>query len=334
MAVKTYKYNDKTQLTKHFKVSEWKCKCGKNHEIKIDDKLPIVLENLLEKLGAAHGNIYSGYRCPEYDKKVGGRGTGSHTLGYSVDIRYVDSNGKTIPSSKVCLTLEDMNHQYGIGYRAGGARDVLGNTHIDTRPRKWYGDETISNTLAIWDIKKGVYSFYDYLGIKKEPAKLITPVSRDETSDQIEVLINDLNARDNANGKVLGLMPKGIYNVLEEKEANGYLWVRVSDNIWFATKENDWTKRYKVNVEDDSSNDNDDIEVTIPDNGEEDIIDDNDTTILPDISDEIIIPGDSDSNEDMIEIPVEDTNNNDNISIWKRIANFFVGIFNKIFNRD
>ena len=38
MSVKTYKYNDKTQLTKHFNVQEWKCKCGKNHEIKIDDK--------------------------------------------------------------------------------------------------------------------------------------------------------------------------------------------------------------------------------------------------------------------------------------------------------
>ena len=307
MAVKTYKYNDKTQLTEHFNVQEWKCKCGKNHEIKIDDKLPVLLEKLLKELGASHGNIYSGYRCPEYDKKVGGRGTGSHTLGYSVDIRFVDKEGKTFPSSKVVLTLEDMNHQYGIGYRAGGAKDSLGNTHIDTRPRKWYGDETISNTLAIWEIKKGVYSFYEYLGIKKEGKKLIEPVLRDETKEQIEVLITDLNVRDSANGKVLGLVPKGIYNVISEISLDGYLWVEVADNVWFATREGDWTRRYYPKK---------------------------DNEVLPndEIIDDIMIPDDNENNQDVVIIPV-DEETTPKLSIWQRIGNFFKKIFNRIFNR-
>lgn len=30
MAVITYKYNDKEQLSPHFKSSEFRCKCGKN----------------------------------------------------------------------------------------------------------------------------------------------------------------------------------------------------------------------------------------------------------------------------------------------------------------
>jgi len=316
MAVKTYKYNDKTQLNKHFNVSEWKCKCGKNHEIKIDDKLPILLENLLVKLGAKHGNIYSGYRCSEYDKKVGGRGTGSHTLGYSVDIRYVDNNGKVIPSSKVVLTLEDMNHQYGIGYRAGGALDYQGNTHIDTRPRKWYGDETISNTLAIWDIKKGVYSFYDYLGIKKETSSLIVPVSRDEKKEQVEVLISDLNIRDSANGKVLGLIPKGIYNVLEELNKDGYLWVKVSNNIWIATKEGDWTKRYKrIPKEENIIND------------ENISLDENDDLVTNEEMDNIIIPIDGDSNMDLTII--DDDINND--SLFKRFINYIKKLFKSLF---
>jgi len=326
MAVKTYKYNDKTQLTKHFNVQEWKCKCGKNHEIKIDDKLPIVLENLLEKLGAAHGNIYSGYRCPEYDKKVGGRGTGSHTLGYSVDIRYVDSNGKTFPSSKVVLTLEDMGHNYGIGYRAGGARDVLGNTHIDTRPRKWYGDETISNTKAIWDIKKGVYSFYEYLGIKKEEKKLVEPVSRDETKDQVEVLINDLNLRESPNGKVIGLTPKGIYNVLSEVTTDGYTWLQIGEKAFIATKEGDWTIRYKVEDKEDVPNDNVDEDIIL--NPDDEIIDDaiEEDEVIE--NDDIL---DNDNNNDENDNSSDDTDTFEpvvKLTFWQRIVNFFRNLFN------
>lgn len=153
MAVKTYKYNDKTQLTTHFRVQEFKCKCGKNHDILIDDQLPKLLETLRSKLNASRGDIYSGYRCPTHDKNVGGRGTGSHTLGYSVDIIFYDKNGKPIPSSKVALLLEDMGHKYGIGYRCGGSQDHQGKIHIDTRPRKWYGDESKSNTLSLKDHK-------------------------------------------------------------------------------------------------------------------------------------------------------------------------------------
>ena len=303
MAVKSYKYNDKTQLTKHFKVSEWKCKCGKNHDIKIDEKMPILLENLLVKLGAAHGNIYSGYRCPEHDKKVGGSGKGPHTLGMGVDMRFVDSKGKPIKSSTVALTLEDMGHKYGIGYRSGSSSDASGNIHIDTKNRKWYGDESISHSLAIWQIKKGAYSFYDYLGIKKEKPKLITPVSRDSEKDQIEVLINDLNLRDDANGKVLGLVPKGIYNVLDEINTDGYLWVKLDEKKWIATKEGNWTKCYE------SEENQKDDELT------------NDK-----IDEEII---DNELLEDEVSNNEQEENNNQKLSIWQRIINFFRNLFKR-----
>jgi len=328
MAVKTYKYNDKTQLTKHFNVQEWKCKCGKNHEIKIDDKLPILLENLLEKLGAAHGNIYSGYRCPEYDKKVGGSGKGPHTLGMGVDMRFVDSNGKPFKSSKVALTLEDMGHVYGIGYRSGGSSDSSGNTHIDTKPRKWYGDESISHSLSIWQIKKGAYSFYDYLGIKKEEKKLIEPVSRDDNKNQVEVLINDLNLRESANGKVIGLTPKGIYNVLSEVTADGYTWLQIGDKAFIATKEGDWTIRYKIEDEEDVPNGN--IDEDIPLNPDDEFIDD--TTK----EDEVI------ENDDILDNDNNNNNKNDNssddtdinepvvkLTFWQRIINFFRNLFNR-----
>ena len=81
MAVKTYKYNDKTQLTEHFNVQEWKCKCGKKHDIKIHSDLPPLLEKLMEKIGATVGNIYSGYRCATHDKNVGGNGSSNRSHG-------------------------------------------------------------------------------------------------------------------------------------------------------------------------------------------------------------------------------------------------------------
>lgn len=309
MAVKSYNYNDKTQLTKHFNVQEFKCKCGKNHEIKIDDKLPILLENLIEKLGAEHGNIYSGYRCPEYDKKVGGRGTGSHTLGYSVDIYFKGPNNKIYSSSEVSLTLEDMKHNYGIGYRAGGSLDYQGKIHIDTRPRKWYGDESISNTLAIWDIKKGCYSFYDYLGIPKETPRIGTVVSRDESKEQIEVLIDNLYARNDPNGTVLGFMKKGIYNILETRQENNYLWVRVGVNIWFATKNDDWTKYYPILIID------------------EPIIDSEPIIDIPVLEDEEVI----DLEEDIPVLEFDEENNEENDNVFvkfiKRIYNFLKKLF-------
>lgn len=326
MAVKSYKYNDKTQLTKHFNVSEWKCKCGKNHDIKIDDKLPVLLENLLVKLGAAHGNIYSGYRCPSHDKKVGGSGKGPHTLGMGVDIRFIDSKGKPFKSSTVALTLEDMGHVYGIGYRSGGSADSSGNIHIDTKNRKWYGDESISHSLSIWDIKKGAYSFYDYLGIKKEVPKLITPVSRDETKEQIEVLISDLNLRDKANGKILGLVPKGIYNVLSEVTSANYLWVQINENAWIATKEGNWTKRYSIKVKIiEEEKVEDDKEKPLVDN-----INNNSQVDNTDIIKENDNIKETNSNfEEDINLHKTETKNNDitKLSFWQRIVNFFRNLF-------
>lgn len=166
MAVKTYKYNDTTQLSEHFKVSEFKCKCGGTHDILIDSDLVTLLEKVISYLNAKSCNIYSGYRCPTHDKNVGGNSSGPHTLGYAVDCYFLDQNGNRIPSSKVCLALEDLGHQFGIGYRCGGSADSTGNTHIDTKPRKWYGDESKSMSASCCT------SFYSYFGIKKTTTNL------------------------------------------------------------------------------------------------------------------------------------------------------------------
>ena len=158
MSIKTYNYNDDVRLTQHFKSSEWRCKCGKKHDYKIDSNLPIILEKLMSKVGAVRGDVNSGFRCPKHDKEVGGRGTGSHTQGYACDITFKDKNGKIIPSKNIALALEDLGHKKGIGYRCGGNPN---RTHIDVKNRKWYGDEKYSNTKSCCD------SFYTYFGEHK-----------------------------------------------------------------------------------------------------------------------------------------------------------------------
>lgn len=163
MSVKSYNYNDKTQLTEHFNVQEFKCKCGTNHKIKIDSDLPKLLEKVMIKLNADKGNIFSGYRCKKHDKEVGGTGkeTSSHVAGYAVDIRFY-KDGKIINSKEVTLRLEDIGHKKGIGYRCGGSEN---GTHIDTKPRKWYGDEEYSNSKSCCN------SFYEYFNIPKPSSK-------------------------------------------------------------------------------------------------------------------------------------------------------------------
>ena len=37
--IKTYPFDDKTQLSAHFNVSEFRCKCGKAHDTLLADEL-------------------------------------------------------------------------------------------------------------------------------------------------------------------------------------------------------------------------------------------------------------------------------------------------------
>ena len=144
------------KLSSHFNSSEFKCKCGCG-KIMIDTALIDTLENLFPALDLGKINIISGYRCSKHDKEVGGRGAGSHVEGYAADVRCYYKDGSRVPSSVVALTLERMGHSKGIGYRCGGVTDAQGNIHIDTKPRKWYGDESKSMTATACS------SFYNYL---------------------------------------------------------------------------------------------------------------------------------------------------------------------------
>lgn len=156
MAVIIYDASDKNQISEHFNVQEFKCKCGKNHEIKIDSKLVKFLEMLITELKAKKCIVSSGYRCPEHDKAVGGGGFGQHTKGTAADVCFYDENDVPISSKIVSCKAQDIG--------VPGIANINKNysyIHLDTRASgKYYGNEIYGYNTVTND-------FYKYYGIKK-----------------------------------------------------------------------------------------------------------------------------------------------------------------------
>ena len=75
-----------------------------------------------------------------------------------------------------------------------------------------------------------------------------TPVERNINVNQVEVLIDNLNLRESfsTNSKRIGYIRKGIYNVNDSKENEGYIWMNV-ENYWIATNTG-WTRYYPKEI--------------------------------------------------------------------------------------
>lgn len=157
-----YEFGDTTQLLPHFNVKEFKCKCGKEHEILIAEELFEKLEMLYESLNCSKIIVTSGYRCTAHDKNVCGNGTGQHTKGNAADICCYGQDGQPISSKTVCCTAQD------IGFTGiANINDKYIYTHVDVwTGSKWHGDETRGNNSVTND-------FYSYFGIQKEDENLM-----------------------------------------------------------------------------------------------------------------------------------------------------------------
>lgn len=82
--------------------------------------------------------------------------------------------------------------------------------------------------------------------IKRKETGIGTPVPRDTTKDQIEVITPTLNARQSGSlsGKILGHATMGIFNIQSESEMDNYTWAQIEPGIFIAEKEGAYTKRY------------------------------------------------------------------------------------------
>lgn len=107
-----------TLVSKNFRASELQCSCGCKGLPK--PELISRLQNLRDSCGFAF-SITSGYRCAEYNTKVGGAFASRHVTGEAVDI--------AVPVEKRWrLVSEAMRLQWG---GIGVAKSFI---HLDIRP--------------------------------------------------------------------------------------------------------------------------------------------------------------------------------------------------------
>lgn len=73
--------------------------------------------------------------------------------------------------------------------------------------------------------------------LEPKEIKLPSPVNRDKDKRQFQVDYNDnlrIRKSPSLSGAVLGILNAGVYDFTEEKDADGYKWAKVGDNMWVA----------------------------------------------------------------------------------------------------
>ena len=181
---KHYAYNDKTQLSKHFNVQEFRCKCGKHHDIVINTRLVAGLEKLFETFDCSMIIVNSGYRCPEYDIKMN-RFAGKHAVGDAADVVFYDKNKAVISTKKISCAAQDMEGVFG---GIANINKTYTAIHLDVRQgHRWLGNEVVSNNTV-------TNNFYSYYGLTKEDVygkttPVVTPEPIAETP-KVEPKIN------------------------------------------------------------------------------------------------------------------------------------------------
>lgn len=142
MAVKTYDKALSIQLTQNFNLREFRCGLGRGCNCKttlVDDKLLEYLQRISDHFGA-DVIITSAYRCPEYNRKIGGATGSYHSRGMAVDFT-VEGIAPRIVAA-YCESIGIL----GIGLYETAADGYF--VHIDTRTYKsfWYGQAQIART--------------------------------------------------------------------------------------------------------------------------------------------------------------------------------------------
>lgn len=117
------KFRDK-KITEHFKVGEIACKDG-SATYTINSEVLEILEEI-RAIAKKPVIINSGYRTPEYNKKVGGSPRSQHVLGNAVDFRI---SGMTTQDIYELIKANKL-----IGTKIKGLGLYNSFVHIDVRP--------------------------------------------------------------------------------------------------------------------------------------------------------------------------------------------------------
>jgi hypothetical protein len=129
--IKKYKRKDKIQLSKNFRLDEFKCKCGKCDPILVDTVLVEQLQKIRDHFRRSV-NINSGYRCQAHNEspQVGGHPDSHHVRGQAADIRVEG----VVPS-------EVAKYAESIGVKRIGLYDNFVHIGSDTTKHFWIGHD-------------------------------------------------------------------------------------------------------------------------------------------------------------------------------------------------
>lgn len=158
MALISLDCNKRVQLTKNFNAIEFKCKGkGHIHNTLINVDFVKKVQNFMGKNGYTKAIVSSGYRCPEYNAKLGSSKNSQHSANGNgaMDVCFY-KNGKIVPAKEVCCKAQDFGFK-GVAYIDKNY------VHLDDRLKGTYrGDETKGLNYVI---PNG--DFYKYFGISK-----------------------------------------------------------------------------------------------------------------------------------------------------------------------
>lgn len=210
--------------------------------------------------------------------------------------------------------------------------------HITANIGKYYGLLKNNNGKWCWTYEKSLLpneAFYldkDYTNVKnankysfkevpKEIVKVGTPVERDTSKNQIQVIVTELNVRNKptTSGTKLGYANIGFYNILNTSIANGYTWYEIEKDKWIASKEIAWTLYFPKEeiIEEKKEDDVKQTETPQISTKEE-----NDTNTLP--------PTETTENEQKNnELEQVEEKENFLITFLKRLVDFLTNIINK-----
>lgn len=120
---------ENVQLSEHFWLSEFRCKCGQCDDPAISQRLLDGLERLRVLAGNNRITINSGYRCQKHNKTVGGSRNSQHLYGTAADIVV-----QGVPPDRVAELAE-----YVPQFAIGGIGKYRTFTHVDVRqgPARW-----------------------------------------------------------------------------------------------------------------------------------------------------------------------------------------------------
>lgn len=210
MGVRTYSYYSNEKLSTSFVVSEFRCKCGKAHNILVSTELVEKLEALKKILNASKVIITSGYRCSAHDIAVKGNGRGQHTKGTAADCIFYDKSGKPISTKLIACKAQDLGFN-GIGNIDSSYTAI----HLDVRTgSKWYGDEVKGTSSSVTN------DYYSYYGIKNETAPSDTK--------ELQQILNNKGAKLDVDGIVGPKTISAVKKFIIEKGDRGDLtkWVQ------------------------------------------------------------------------------------------------------------